>query len=235
MKKAIILTLALSLVCLSAVAQKKMKPWTEWNLKEALKMINDSPWGQTQTDTNTSEMFYAPTTRTGQNSTDSQGANNQAVNLNYHIHFLSARPIRQAVARAIFLQQKNQDKALEEQLKGFAEQKSNDWIVVAVTYESTDQRVSGKAMQIFNSSTTSTLQNETFLETKGGTRVFMKEYRAPTKDGLGAKFIFPRTVDGKPFIVPEAGFVRFQSTLGSYKINMRFNIADMVYDGQLEY
>lgn len=239
MKKTSLIFIALSVLLIGVEAQKKMKPWTEWNLKEAQKMLDDSAWGQTQRETNTSEMFYSPTARSGGNNSadrNAQGATNQAVNVNYHIRFLSARPIRQAFARTILLQQKTPNAQLEEQLKGFAEQKTLEWIVVAVSYDSTDQRFAGTAMQVFNSANTGSLQNSTYLEIKDGKRVFLKEYRAPINDGMGAKFVFPRLVDGNPFITPESGYIRFYSEpTKDLKLNMRFKVQDMMYDGQLEY
>lgn len=36
-------------------AQVNEKPWTEWSKRDAEKILNDSPWGQTQIDTDTSE------------------------------------------------------------------------------------------------------------------------------------------------------------------------------------
>ncbi|HEX4945536.1 MAG TPA: hypothetical protein VFZ34_02580 [Blastocatellia bacterium] len=238
-KKTLLIIAVLGVLLISVEAQKKIKPWTEWSEKEAQKMLNDSGWGQTQTETNTSEMFYNPTTDRGRgNSTErnAQGATNQAVNLNYRIRFLSAKPIRQAFARSILLQQKSPNAQLEEQLKAFAEQKSADWIVVAVDFDSADRRFSGPAMQVFNSANTGVLQNNTYLEIKDGKRVFLKEYRAPINDGMGAKFAFPRMVDGKLFVTPESGYVRFYSELTKdIKLNMRFKVQDMMYDGELEY
>src|SRR5262249_43866948 len=35
--------------------------WIGWSEKDAEKILNDSPWGRTQSDTNTSEMVYSPT------------------------------------------------------------------------------------------------------------------------------------------------------------------------------
>lgn len=239
MKNAFLVLLTLSVLLLGVVAQKKMKPWTEWNLKEAQKMLDDSAWGQTQRETNTSEMFFNPTTNRGggrSESRDAQGATNQAVNVNYHIRFLSAKPIRQAFARSIILQQKAPNAQLEEQLKTFAEQKSSEWVVVAVSFDSTDQRFSGSAMQLLNSANTGVLQNNTYLEVKDGKRVFLKEYRAPINDGMGAKFIFPRMAEGKPFVTEDSGYVRFYTEFNKdLKLNMRFKVQEMMYDGQLEY
>ena len=239
MKKTLLFLAVFGLLCLGVAAQKKYKPWMEWSEKDALKMLNDSAWGQTQTETNTSEMFYNPTTQAGRGASSdrsAQGATNQAMNVNYRIRFLSARPIRQAFARSILLQQKASNPQLEQQLKAFAEQKTVEWIVLAVDVDATDRRFSGPVSQILSSTNTGALQNSTYLEIKDGKRVFLKEYRAPIADGMGAKFVFPRVVDGKPFVTPESGYLRFYTELSKdIKLNMRFKVQEMMYDGELEY
>ncbi len=245
---ALIFSLLLA-VNLLAQAQKKYKPWTEWNEKEALKMLNDSPWGQTQTETNTSEMFFSPTTSGGNtrgaatttsgssgiggtNDRSAQGATNQAVNVNFRIRFLSAKPVRQAFARRLMLQ--NPQAAA--QLKAFAEQTSNEWIVVAVDYDGSDQRFTGLVMQAFNSANTGILSNAAYLERKDGKRLFLKDYKAPISDGMGAKFIFPRMYEDKPFVTEDSGYLRFYAEVGKeIKLNMRFKVPEMMYEGQLEY
>src|SRR5712692_1661659 len=130
MRKTSIAALAMVLFMAGAVsAQKQLKPWGEWSQKDAQKVLDDSPWGQTQTETDTSQMFYSPTSdpnRTGTRSTSndssrqSQGATNQAVNTNYRIRFFTARPIRQAFVRLMELQQPNLPKEMIERLNAFA-------------------------------------------------------------------------------------------------------------------
>jgi hypothetical protein len=245
MRLAIILALV-SASALSAGAQKKVKPWTEWSEKEALKMLNDSPWGQTQTETDTSEMFYTPDSQNrnpignrpldspggASNDSSSQGQINQATNINYRIRLLTARPIRQALARRAQIQTPQ----LAEQLKAFAEQQTDKYIVVAVDHDSTDRRFSGPTMQIFNSANTGSLKNNTYLENKDGKRLFLQEYIAPINDGMGAKFVFPKTIDNEPFVNEQSGYLRFYSEMAkNLRLNMRFKIADMMYDGKLEY
>src|SRR6266576_7260716 len=53
--------LAWALTLITASAQEKDKAWSQWSKKDAEKMLNDSPWAQTQTDTDTSQMFFSPT------------------------------------------------------------------------------------------------------------------------------------------------------------------------------
>lgn len=222
------LVFALTLV---AGAQKKMKPWTEWSEKDIKKMLDDSPWGQTQNETNTSEMFYQPTARGGGGA---QGAYNQATNIGYGIRFLSAKPIRQAIARQIILKEPKMTDALT----AFANQKSDQFIVVAVDYNSADRRLSGPAMQQFNSANIGLLKNNTYLERKDGKRVFIEQYLAPSNDGMGAKFVFPRAFEGKPFIDKDSGYIRFYAEFPGnpgLKLNMRYKVAEMIYEENLEY
>ncbi len=236
------IAVALLLVCALGAgisAQKKMKPWTEWSEKEAQKILNNSPWGQTQSEVDTSEMFYTPTTQSGGGSSASrieQGATNQATGVNFHIRFLSAKPIRQAFARLVELKQKTPNPELSEQLRSFVERDFSEWIVVAVNYDSRDGRYSGPVMQALNSANIGLLQNKTYLEIKGGKRLFLQDYKAPINDGMGAKFIFPRMVDGEPFVKPDSGELRFYSEVGkTIKLNMRFKVSEMMYEGKLEY
>src|SRR6266705_6014466 len=111
-----VFTVAVSLLTLSAfaAAQKANKKWVEWSKKEAQEMLEKSPWAQTQTDTDTSEQMFSPTSdpRLSGNRTTSndatrsvQGATNQATNITYTVRFFSARPIRQALARSMELSQ----------------------------------------------------------------------------------------------------------------------------------
>lgn len=231
MKKIAVMVVCVIALTMVAGAQKKYKPWMEWTEKDVTKMLNDSPWGQTQTDTNTAEMFYSPTSGGG-GSRGTQGALNQAVNLNYRIRFLSAKPIREAFARQVIMKTPQ----LAEQLKAFAEQTSDKYIVIAVDYDSTDRRLSGPAMQLFNSASPGQLKTNTYLETKDGKRVFMDQYMQPSNDGMGAKFVFPRMVEGKPFVTADSGFIRFYSEISpTIKLNMRFKIADMTYNDKLEF
>ncbi len=242
--------LSLSILLLATVltntshAQKSPKPWQEWSRKEAETILNDSSWGKTQTETDISEMMFrpqaAPDVRTGASNADPRrdergGATNQATEVRYRIRFLSAKPIRQAFARLIALDQPTDDPKVKLYMNDFVERKFDKWIAVTVGFESRDQRFSSKAIQAFASATTGSLKNNTYLERKDGKRLYLHIYQAPTPDGLGAKFIFERIVDERPFLNSETGEVRFVSEVASVNLNMRFKVAEMMYDGKLEY
>jgi hypothetical protein len=256
--------LLLSLATL--ILAQEEKAWSEWSEKDAEKVLNDSPWGQTQIDTNTSEMTYSPTSGSSGGSGNravpspgaglrgttadinrnraAEGAYNQAVDIKYRVRFLSARPIREALANRILFEQptsKAEDQPhkndkLKHQMQEFIDRNYDEFIIVVVNYEATDQRLSAKAFQDLGSATAQTLRNKCYLERADGKRLYLVDYRVPIGDGLGAKFVFPRRLEGKPFLNKDSGDVRFYSEIGAtVKLNRRFKVSDMVYKNKLEY
>jgi hypothetical protein len=247
-----------TLILLVSVVVSQEKPWAGWTKAEAEKILNHSAWGQTQTDTDVSEMMYSPTaspagggnpangrSEATRGTTDrqqinssriSQGATNQAVAVNYHVRLLSAKPVRQAFMRVIELTQAKRDEELLQGLRAFVERDFKDFIVVAVTVDATDPRYSAPVMQQLSSAAAGTLKNKTYLERKDGKRVFLMNYSPPIADGLGAKFIFPRIVDEKTFLTADSGYFRFYSEVNNQiKLNVIFKMSDLMYDGHLEY
>src|ERR1044072_9282482 len=254
--------LALSLFFpLLAPAQWNKKPYSEWSEKETQKLLDDSPWSQKQTFTDTSKNASTTTNRIGQSTT----AIAEVINVSFHLRFFTAKPVRQAISRAIELQQKGKvPEQLAAKLKALASAEFPDYIIITATCES--DRASNllqQATQLMNVLTTADLKNNTYLLTKDGQRVFLQEYQAPRNDGFGARFVFPRLVDGKPFVTPEGGELLFHSEFGGrstlsgtipnsgipnrdvsglststpygFTLNTRYKIKDMMFDGKLEY
>lgn len=224
--------------CVVAFAQKPSKPFREWSSDEVKKMLDDSAWAHSQIETDTSEMFFRPDGPNGRTSSQrtAMGQTNQATSVNYRIRLLSARPIREAFARHVLFAQKSEDPQLVAQLKSFVERDFSAYIVVAVTYDTKDPRFANVPNQAFAGAVLANLKSTTYLDRNDGKRLFLADYRAPSADGMGAKFIFLRNVDGKPFLTPEFSSVRFYSEIGTkVKLDVRFKISDMQYNGQLEY
>jgi len=239
---------------IAASAQKENYSWMELPRKDAERLLANSPWSQTQVDTDASEMFYSPTrpgtsavaqtTTKGNigsqqsinNNRADRGALNEEVHTTYRISFLSARPIRQAFAKMILSAEREPNEQLANQLQAFVERDFSSYVVIAVKVDSTDGRLLGPIMQAINSGTSGTLKNTTYLERQDGKRVFLMQYIAPISDNLGAKFIFPRLVDGEPFLKSDSGSVRFFAQFNdSFKINMVYKVREMVFDQKLEY
>src|SRR5205823_1861850 len=117
----------------------------------------------------------------------------------------------------------------------------------------------GRVAEALRRATTEDLKASVFLERNDGKRVTLAEYTPPGKDAFGARFTFPRTVDGQPFLSADSGTVRFhidytptmQDTAASpqtnsrqstpradpykLKLDMKFKVAEMMSGGTLEY
>ncbi|MEK6335078.1 MAG: hypothetical protein AABM67_09025 [Acidobacteriota bacterium] len=256
------------LIAVAGVAQKQLKPWNEWTRKDAENILSDSPWSQTQVETDTSEMVYTPTVMGDTRSRETQGATNQATSVKFYIRLFSSRPVRQAYVRLLDLSQAQPDQNAVERRHAWANLAASDSIIVTVAYDSPDKRYLGRVTQAFNSAVTAVLKNSAYLERKDGKRVFLGEYVPPGKDVFGARFIFPRMLEGEPFIRGQEGSLRFhaeyenKNTLDSannpagqtnrsgatssnssgrtesslkLKLDMKFKLADMSYNGVLEY
>lgn len=214
----------------TASAQLEKKPYTEWTEKEAQKLLNESPWGQTQTISDLSNMFA-----TLRDKAQLTTGISDVTRVNLRIRFLSAKPVRQAFSRFMELQQKGKvSEQLASQLKAFAGADFPDYVIVTVSCDAPNPSSLFQAVNsILYQTITAELKNNTYLLVKGGQRVFLQEYQPPRKDGLGARFVFPRLPDGKPFITPDGGDVLFRSE--AMGLTMRYKTKDMTWDGKLEY
>ena len=249
MRKAVCSCLLLTLCACSAIAQKT-KPWTEWSEKDAAKILNDSPWGQTQVEgrTDTPSASSAITAVTApRRDTERVMSNNDAnrvesgqpkadTSIKFRARFLSAKPVRGAFARLLLLQKAEVDEALSTELQGFVDRDFADYVVVVVTAEAADAKLVAPAMQVLTTATADVLKDKVYLERKDGKRLTLANYRPPGPDGMGAKFVFTRTLEGQPFLTADSDNVRFFAQLNEkIKLNVKYKVSDMMYDGKLEY
>ena len=232
------------LLATASLAQKQ-KPWTEWSKKDVEKTLNDSAWGQTQTEgseaqsnASTSAITQVAAPRAADRDINRQGESGEAkpsTVVKYSVRFLSAKPVRAAFARRVLLAKGQPDEALTAQLQTFIDRDFADYIVVSVGVEVADQKMAAPIMKAFTSASAEALKNNVYLERKDGKKLFLMDYRAPVEDGMGAKFVFPRTLEGQPFL-GESDTVRFVAQLNErMKLNTRYKLSDMLYDGKLEY
>jgi hypothetical protein len=245
MNRSICVCFVLLLFVSLGIAQQP-KRWTEWSKKEVEKTLNDSAWGQTQSEGSSGQ------SQSSSAITSTMAARNEDRNINaaakaesgeakpstvvkYHVRFLSAKPVREAFARQVLLAQEQPNEELTGQLQSFVDRSFADYIVLAVGLEVADQKMAAPLTRAFTAATTETLQKNVYLERKDGKKLFLMEYRAPTQDGMGAKFVFQRVVDGEPFLT-EKDSVRFVAQLNEkMKVNTRYKLPDMMYEGKLEY
>jgi hypothetical protein len=196
------------------------KPWlrslTDWSERDVQKILSDSPWAQMQ-----DEVAPAAIARKG------SGPKLQTI-----YRFLSAKVIRQALYRSIELNRESTASQIEA-ARRFMESQYEDTIVISVSYAG-PLMVPLQRSPRFSMSTTALLRNDTYLTCSNGRKLFLKEYQPPGQDGLGAKFVFQRYVDGRLFIGPDDKVVRFD--VEQLQIhNIQFKVADMKVAGVLQY
>jgi len=226
------------------VAQQwwEKKHYTEWTAREARRMIDGSPWGK----------IFRIAGFEGQPSADLVQVPFPVL---FHVHFLTARPVRMAIAR---IQTINKDQKIIQGLEQFVAQPETEMICLALTVSGpSDSQESvrvywGALMQLRIADVT----NITYLSTNLGKRVHAIRYEPPGNDGLGAKYYFPRTLpDGTHLLSAKDKEVRFETTLTvtsphvpsefmvthknmtsqtSERILVVFDLRKMLFEGKLE-
>jgi hypothetical protein len=154
----------------------------------------------------------------------------------YHVAFLTAKPVRAAFIHLIELQHPETPPDKVAERRTFIDRDFGEWVVVTIVLDGTNKAGRMAAMQEISAANAELLKATAYLERKDGKRVALTEYRPPTQDGMGAKFIFPRTLDGQPFLDANSVELRVNIQMGkTVKVNRRFKVAEMMYDGKLEY
>jgi hypothetical protein len=230
---------ALFALGLSVSAQDGSKPWTEWSKKDAEKVLSESPWGQSFVQEPTGPADTTVITGTGSGLRPSRqgesGDYKPSSALKYRARFLTAKPVREAFARMVVLSQPN-DPKLVPALQGFIDRDFGDFLVVSFSIESEDERMTKGAMMGLGRLTAEMLKDKVYLERKDGKRATLIDYKPPSEDGLGAKIVFSKTLDGQPFLSDPADLVKFFLQLSEkQKVTMKFKASGMTYGGKLEY
>jgi hypothetical protein len=243
------------ILCAATASAQKEKSWTEWTQQDAQKVLTNSAWGQTQTELSdaapSSGTGGSAVTRAAENGNGANmvmgdaaknaesGANigqrNASLSVRYYVSFLSARPVRQAFIRMIELQRPNEPADKVAERRAFIDGDFSNYVVVTLRMDGNDKKKLAPAMQLLTSADAAAMKTTAYLERKDGKRVELMDYRPPSQDGMGAKFVFPRMVDGKPFLDGNSGELRVYIELGKTKLNRKFKVAEMIYDGKLEY
>jgi len=234
--------MAVAIAANLTLSQEKAKPWTEWSKKDAEKILNDSAWGQSQIVENPDSSSTSAITKTqgaGNESVSRSGQSGESIgprSISYRARFLTAKPVREAFARLVVLSQPSAGKELTDQLQGFIDRDFGKYLVVAFSVDSSDPKTATGTMAAIARMNAEMLKGKVYLERKDGKRIELIDYKPPIADNMGAKFVFERELDGQPFLTSESDSVKFiMEPSDKLKVNLRFKVATMVYNGKLEY
>lgn len=216
------------------------KPFSQWNRGDVLRILNNSPWARVET-------FGSAMGRdldTGRIGDAGAGARGERESFNkFTIRFFSALPIREAYVR-MFQISNNYDQMTPEQRQEFDARFNRalsldvkDRVIVAVDFASSDPDANRDMKLFFDTSTAETLKQNVYLISQGLGRVELKEYYAPSSDGTGAKFVFPRTINGTAIIQPGDREITLEFYVPpvDQKLFVKFKAAQLAYRGELSY
>jgi hypothetical protein len=213
-----------------AAAATYQEPLPKLTLAQAIQVLNSSPWARQETYTRVVS------------GVGSGVSGEKEIFNTFYVRIISARPVREALARLQQIQygydglpdedrRRFDEYAAADLLSGFG-----DWIVVAVSFRSNDPNEESNVRRFFQKQTPETLKNKAFLSTERFSQVRIHTYFAPRDEGIGAKFVFPRQVDGASIVSPKSKSVAFELLdvpAASPRLRARFAVKEMLINGQL--
>lgn len=237
-----VLGILLSLFVATSLSAQEFwdEPFEKWNAKYVNRMISDSPWSQNQT------------LSTALSGKDSGLQGEKEIYNKFTVRFFSALPVRQAYVRMMQLLNKYDEMAAEQRAEFDSRFKRalsldvSDRVIVAVEFSSNDPDSTREMKQFLATARTETIKQSVYLIGEHLGRVSLKEYFPPSNDGTGAKFVFPRTMNGKPVIAAGDKEARFEFLVpvvdrnaggqtNRQKLSVPFKVEKMVYKGELSY
>ena len=217
-------------ISLGFIGSAAQAPFSKWTLAQAQQVLNSSPWARQETYTDVV------------GGVGSGISGEKEIFNTFYIRFVSARPIREALARIQQIQYGYDGLSAEDKSRFDSYAQGNllsgfgGWVVVAVSFRSNDPNQESDVRRFFESETAETLKSKAFLSTRQFSQIPIHTYFPPRDEGIGAKFIFPRSVDGTPVVTDSGKFITFELLdvpAASPRLRARFSMKDMVVDGKL--
>lgn len=231
LRRVVLLCVLLSSASLLLAKDFWEQPFDKWKREEVLRMLSDSPWAQRETFT----------VAIDNKSAGLEGE--KELHYGFTVRFFSSRPVREAYVRMAQLMN-NYDQMAPEQQQEFDTRFKRalnldvaDRVIVAVAYDTNNPNAERELRRFFEMATAEMLKQQVYLISQKFGRVELREYFPPSADGTGAKFIFPRVVNGQPVFGPQDKEVRFDFDVPvtHQHIFLTFRSAKMMYRGELSY
>ncbi|MEE8583580.1 MAG: hypothetical protein V3T83_01890 [Acidobacteriota bacterium] len=200
--------------------QKKFQSWTR---EDAVWILNRSPWARRETFTRV----------VGGIGSGVRGE--KEILSTYFVRFLSARPIREAFVRIQQIQRgyhqmtAAQKRRFDQMTQPGLDLDVRRWIVVAVAFRSNDSDQEIQFQRHLRAQTLETLRNTTSLSTRRFPELQPVAYFPPQEDSVGAKFVFPRLVDGSPVTSPQDREITFEmeAPVATDQLRSTFQVQEM--------
>jgi hypothetical protein len=216
------------------------KPYSEWSKEDLTGVLEKSPW---------SAVFAKSIESIGhiRASVDTvSGAEMKYDKLNFRFGFVTAKPIRMALARRSALG--NAADAAKIDWGKYVDQENEKDIALVMYFSAkpAGSNVELTISEILDQLKTADLAGQTFLSSDGGKKVSLTQYDSLGENGYGVKFVFPRNLpDGTSLITANSKDVRFDMALAIPKdkrleilpslipINCKWDVKKMIYQGKL--
>ena len=204
--------------------------FSSWTLAKAQQVLNSSPWARQETYTDVVS------------GVGSGISGEKEIFNTFYVRFVSAEPVREAIARIQQIQYDYEKLPEEDKIRFDRFTQDNllsgfgDWIVVAVSFRSNDPNEESDVRRFFERETTETLKSKAFLSTRQFSQVGIRTYFPPRDEGIGAKFIFPRSVEGIPIVTDSTDSVTFELLdvpAAKPRLRAKFSVKDMRVNGKL--
>ena len=223
------ISLPLSMAAGPVIGGFLSRPFSQWSLDEAVGLLNDSPWARQSTFTRVI------------GGVGSGVSGEKEIFSTFYTRLLSARPVREAFARVQQIHH-GYDELTDEERDEFdaliapgLDLDVSDWIIVAVAFRSNNPGEETRVSRFFRTQSVETLRNSAFLSTERFPQIELEAYFPPLGDGVGAKFVFPRGVNGSSIVTPEDRSVIFEldAPVADPQLAVTFTVEDLVVEGGL--
>jgi hypothetical protein len=205
--------------------------YRKWKHSEVVKMLEDSPWSGKVT--LTAQQAGRTTTNVG---------GEMELYYTYTVRLFSALPVRQGYLRMVQLmnqydEMSKKDREAFDQKFAPALRDFSDQVIVNLDFETNDRQAALEVDRQLKQATTELLRENVYLISDRLGRIPLQQYFPPAPDGTGAKFVFPRIVDGKPVVDKSDKELKFELYMPGtdHKVFKVWKVKDLIVDGKLHY
>ena len=213
------------------------KPYTAWSKDEVTNMLDKSPWGN---------VVNQAIERVGHIRSDGitvSGTEAAYDKLSFHFSFITAKPVRMALARRTILADASKEGQTDWVKYVDQEDDQNIVLVMNLTANPLNSNIALILSDTLDKLKTSDLESQTRLSTDAGKKVALAKYDPLGENGYGVKFYFPRHLpDGSPLVAAGNKEIRLDMTIPlpkntglnrkSIAVTAKWDLRKMVYQGK---